>query len=383
MKHVYLDNAATTPLHPQVKQAMSEAMDYFANPSSLHHLGAEVEKMLSHARAQVAGLLHASPGEIIFTSGGTEANNLAIRGSLARRERRGRLITTSIEHPSVLEVFRRLEMEGWDVQRIPVNSQGQIELGVLEAALQQQVALVSTMAVNNETGVRQPLAEVASMVKALQPQALLHIDGVQAPGKIDLDPARWGADLVSLSAHKIHGPKGVGALYVAHRDLLLPLWEGGGQEGGLRSGTENVMGIVGFGQAAGLVQENFSQALQQVTAMRSRFVAGLEDLPCKIISSPQDVPHIIAVSFPGFRGEILLQALSGYGVYVSTGAACSGKKGNLSHVADALGLDKELSTGLLRFSFSAFNTIEEIEYALARIKQVLDELAFVRGRRGR
>lgn len=378
-----MDNAATTPLHPQVKQAMTEAMDYYANPSSLHHLGAEVEKMVSRARTQVAGLLHARSGDILFTSGGTEANNLAIKGSLSRRGRPERLVTSSIEHPSVLEVFRRLEKEGWDVYRLPVDSQGQLELKALEAAMQLPVALVSIMAVNNEIGSRQPLAEAVNLVKTLQPQALVHIDGVQAPGKIDLDAARLGADFISLSAHKIHGPKGVGALYVARGDLLSPLWEGGGQERGLRSGTENVLGIVGFGQAASLVRENYSSALQQVTALRHRFLIGLQDLPCEIISPPQGVPHIVAVSFPGFRGEILLQALSGYGVYVSTGAACSGKKGNLSHVVEALGLDKETALGLLRFSFSVFNTVAEIDYALAKTRQVLDELAFVRGRRGR
>lgn len=383
MEQAYLDNAATTPLHPRVKQAIAQAMEYYANPSSLHHLGAEVEAMLGRARSQVAGVLHAPAANILFTSGGTEANNLAIKGVLARKGRKGRLITSTIEHPSVLEVFRRLELEGWDVQRIPVDSQGQIKLDALEAALREPVALASFMAVNNEIGAVQPLAEAVAMIRALQPQALIHVDGVQALGKIEFDPQGLGVDFVSISAHKIHGPKGVGALYARRKDLLLPLLEGGGQEGGLRSGTENVLGIVGFGQAASLIKENFSAGVGKVTELKERFLAGLRDLPCRVISPQSGVPHILAVSFPGFRGEVLLQALSGYGVYVSTGAACSGKKGNLSHVAEALGLDQEASTGLLRFSFSALNTGEEIDYALAKIRQVLDELAFVRGRRSR
>ncbi|MGI6364284.1 MAG: cysteine desulfurase family protein [Bacillota bacterium] len=382
MQRAYLDNAATTPLHPQVKQTIAEAMDFYANPSSLHHLGAEVEKLLGRARAQVAGLLHVSPAGIIFTSGGTEANNLAIKGVLARSRRRGRILTSAIEHPSVLEVFRRLELEGWDVRRIPVDSRGRIMLDALEAALKEPAALVSIMAVNNEIGAVQPLDEAVTLIRSLQPQALIHVDGVQAPGKIEFDAEKLGVDMVSISAHKIHGPKGVGALYARRRDLLLPLLEGGGQEGGLRSGTENVLGILGFGQAAGLIRENLSADVQRVTQLRERLVAGLQDLPCRIISPPGGVPHILAASFPGFRGEVLLQALSGYGVYVSTGAACSGKKGNLSHVAEALGLDQETRTGLLRFSLSAFNTGAEIDYALARIGEVLDELAFVRGRRG-
>ena len=190
MQRAYLDNAATTPLHPQVKQTIAEAMDFYANPSSLHHLGAEVEKLLGRARAQVAGLLHVSPAGIIFTSGGTEANNLAIKGVLARSRRRGRILTSAIEHPSVLEVFRRLELEGWDVRRIPVDSRGRIMLDALEAALKEPAALVSIMAVNNEIGAVQPLDEAVTLIES-RPQALIHVDGVQAPGKINLMPRNW------------------------------------------------------------------------------------------------------------------------------------------------------------------------------------------------
>jgi cysteine desulfurase len=383
MQQVYLDNAATTPLHPEVKDAVIEAMDLYANPSSLHRIGADAEKLVTSSRKEVAGLLNVSSGNLVFTSGGTEANNLAIKGLLARTGRKGRIITSAIEHPSVMEVMKSLDGQGWDVVTLPVDGRGRVVISAFEEALTQPTVLVSIMAVNNETGAVQPLEQIAKLVREKQPQALIHVDAVQAPGKLDFNPSRIGLDMVAVSAHKIHGPKGIGALYVARRDLLSPLLNGGGQEGALRSGTENVMGIAGFGRAAALARKHSQLWLSRVTDLRRQFTSGLVDVCCTIISPEDGAPHIIAVSFPGFRGEVLLQALSGYGVYVSTGAACSGKKGNMSHVAQALGLDEETSSGLLRFSFSALNTSEEIDFALAKIKQVLAELAFVRGRRSK
>jgi cysteine desulfurase len=383
MQQVYLDNAATTPLHPEVMAAVNEAMIHFANPSSLHHLGAEAEKMVDRARAEVAGLMNVPPANLVFTSGGTEANNLAIKGVLANSKRRGRLLTSAIEHPSVLEVYRRLAAEGWEVVKIPVDEQGQVLVAALEEALAEPVLLVSIMAVNNETGVIQPLDTLVQIVKERQPQALVHVDGVQAFGKIGFTPARLGIDFATVSAHKIHGPKGIGALYLARRDLIRPLFDGGAQEGALRSGTENVLGIVGFGRAAVLARDEFEQRLYRVKELQAQLLKGLRELPCKVVSPAEAVPHIVAAAFPGFRGEILLQALSGHGVYVSTGAACSGKKGNLSYVAKEIGLDEETRIGLLRFSLSSVNTVAEIEYALAAINQVLADLAFVRGRRSR
>lgn len=381
MQHVYLDNAATTPLHPEVIKALSTAMNQYGNPSSLHELGASAEQLVQHARKEVAGMLGVNPANIVFTSGGTEANNLAVKGFLSRGGRRGRLITSSIEHPSVFEVFRGLEAEGWDVIRIPVDNQGLLSLKALEKALQEPTLLVSIMAVNNETGSVQPIQEVVRLVRAIQPQTVIHTDAVQAPGKVSFNPMKLGVDMASVSAHKICGPKGIGALYLARRDLVKPLLNGGGQEGGLRSGTENVLSIVGFGRAAGLIGD-FQQD-EHVSMLRDLFIQGLSHIPCRIISPPGAVPHILAVAFPGFRGEILLQALSAQGVYVSTGAACSGKKGNLSHVADAMGLDEECTLGLIRFSFAGYNSIEDIHYALGKLKQVLDDLAFVRGRRSK
>ena len=383
MEQVYLDNAATTPLHPQVIAAIAAAMTQYANPSSLHSLGVEAEKMVDAARENTARLLGVSPGNLVFTSGGTEANNLAIKGFLARSQWRGRLVTSAIEHPSVLEVFKDLENQGWEVLRLPVDSRGKVRIPALEEALAKPVQLVSIMAVNNETGAVQPLNEIVGLVRSRQPRACIHVDAVQALGKISFHPAELGVDMASISAHKIHGPKGTGALYAERRDLLCPLLSGGGQEGGLRSGTENVLGIIGFGQAARQLAESLDENLAQTAKLRELFLAGLRGLPCKVISPADGVPHILAVSFPGFRGEVLLQALSAHGVYVSTGAACSGKKGQLSYVAEAMGLDRETAEGLLRFSFSALNFETEIEYALHKLSQVLDELAFVRGRRTR
>lgn len=383
MQQVYLDNAATTPLLPEVIEAVREALVHYANPSSLHAPGAEAEKTVSRARADVAALLNADPANLIFTSGGTEANNLAVKGLLARAGFRGRLITSTIEHPSVLEVFQRLETEGWDVVRIPVDAQGQVSMTALEQALDVPTVLVSIMAVNNEIGAVQPLEDIARLVKTRQPKAIMHTDAVQALGKIPFNPARLGVDMASFSAHKIHGPKGIGALYLAKRDLIQPLLDGGGQEGGLRSGTENVPGIAGFGMAARVAKAQLEDRMQLAAGLRAHFLEGLNRLSCRVVSPDSGVPHIIAAAFPGYRGEVLLQALSGEGIYVSTGAACSGRKGNLSHVAKAIGLDEQCSTGLLRFSFSAMITVAEIDYTLGKIEQVLDELAFVRGRRTR
>lgn len=382
MQVAYLDNASTTPAHPQVVAAITQTLTKYGNPSSLHHLGVEAEGIISVAREKVAAMLGVAPSRLTFTSGGTEANNLAIKGLLHKGNRRGKIITSAIEHPSVLEVVRSLALEGWDVEYIPVDSRGVIDLGQLEHALNEDVRLVSIMAVNNEIGSVQPLQEISALVRKNSPQAMIHTDAVQAPGKVSLDPEKLGLDLVTVSAHKLNGPKGVGALYIGRKNLLSPILDGGGQEGGLRSGTENVIGIVGFGAAAQLVQENFQQWHCHVTSLRDRFRQGLKNIPCHV-AIENGVPHILGVSFPGFRGEVLLQALSGYQVYVSTGAACAGKKGNMSHVAEAIGLGEAEITGMLRFSFAPQNTEAEIDYALDKIRQVLDELAFVRGRRSR
>lgn len=382
MDQAYLDNAATTPLHPNVIAAMTTAFSQYGNPSSLHDLGILAEKKMKQARDQLAGLLKVSSSNIVFTSSGTEANNLALKGALARTRRRGRLVTSSIEHPSVLAVFKELESQGWEVLRLPVDAQGQVRLSALKEAFAQPVQLVSLIAVNNETGVIQLLAEIVRLIRACQPDVIIHTDAVQAVGKMPFYPAQLGVNSASISSHKIFGPKGMGALYVDKRATLSPLIHGGGQEQGLRSGTENIPGIIGFGQAAIEVAGHLRASNEKVSLLRQQFIEGLASLPCQVISPPAGVPHILAVSFPGFKGEVLLHALSARGIYVSTGAACSGKKGQFSYVAQALGLDTETGEGLLRFSFSPFNTEREIDYTLHSLQEIVAELAFVRGRRG-
>ncbi|MTI96859.1 MAG: cysteine desulfurase [Firmicutes bacterium] len=379
MQKVYLDNAATTFLHPDVIAAMQTVLETVpGNPSSLHQLGVEAEQVVNKARAQVAKLLAVRPEELYFTSGGTEANNLAIKGVLHSRS--GQIVTTTIEHPSVREVVRALAARGRNVVTLPVNRQGEPDLALLDAALKEPTALISVMAVNNETGQMLPVEEIAKIVREKSPKTLIHVDAVQAPAKLLQAPGKLDIDMFSVSAHKIHGPKGVGALWVRRRDWLEPLFHGGGQEGSLRSGTENVSGIAGFGAAGKLAANNARDWVAVVERLRQRFVQGLEKLPCRLLFQGDCVPHIVAVAFPGFQAEILLQALSARGVYVSAGAACSGKKGNLSHVSQALGLTDTEARGVLRFSFSAFNTETQIDYALTSLENILDELAFVRGR---
>lgn len=380
MDQIYLDNAATTPLHPQVRKTIAAALEeYFANPSSLHSLGLAVEEQLDKARSEVADLLAVDSNRIFFTSGGTEANNLAIQGSNIR----GRLLVSAVEHPSVREVFRHLEQQGHDVRWLAVDNRGVVDLNGLEHALDKPVQFVSVMAVNNETGSIQPLEQICRLVRAQSPDAIIHVDAVQALGKVAFAPETLGADLVSISSHKIHGPKGVGALYVSRPRLLHPLFMGGGQEGNLRSGTENTVGIIGFGAAAAVWHKQREQWQQGLAEMRARFVAGLTRLGAQIISPPDGSSHILAASFPGHRGQVLLQALSERGVFVSTGAACSGKKGNLSYVAEAMALGDEVIRGMLRFSFSPLNTGDELDRALVALAEVLQELAFIRGRRSR
>lgn len=382
MEQCYLDNAATTKVHPKVIAAMTAALDQYANPSSLHEPGAAAEQMIVGAREEVARLLAVKPDNLIFTSGGTEANNLAIMGFLAHSPQRGRLVTTAVEHPSVREVFAELANKGRDVVYLPVDRGGQVELAALAAALTEPVQLVSIMTVNNEIGTIQPLAEAVRLIRATQPRTCIHTDAVQALAKVDFAPAELGVNLVSVSAHKIHGPKGIGALYVDKQEMLSPLFRGGGQEGGLRSGTENVPGIVGFGCAARELRLNLAENIGALTRLRRQLISGLAALPCRVISPAAGAPHIVAAVFPGYKGEILVHALSARGVYVATGAACSGKRGKAGYVARAIGLESEWET-MLRFSLSPFGSEAEIEYALNSLAAVLAELAFTRGRRGR
>lgn len=380
---VYLDNSATTAMSPEVIEAMLPYFsDEMGNAQSVHSFGQRSKAALEKARRQVAELLNASPTEIVFLSGGTEADNFAIRGiAEAHRDHGNHIITTQIEHPAVLSTCEALEKTGFRVTYLPVSRDGLVNVSDMRDAISEDTTLISVMLANNETGTIQPIEEIAKIVAEARATGLrhlyLHTDAVQAVGKIPVDVERSGADLLSLSAHKIHGPKGVGALFVRKGTRLSKLLHGGHHERDRRAGTENVPGIVGLGRAAetALVQLN-----ERMTRMRE-----LRDyLERRVMSLVSDVrvngdrgrrvPNISNLSFEGVDGESLLIALDLKGIAVSTGSACASGSLEPSHVLQALGLSREEVRGSLRFSLSAYTTREEIDYAVSVLSETVARL---------
>lgn len=383
---VYLDNSATTPVRPEVAAAVETALTHtFGNPSAAHALGVEAEKAVRRAREQVAEVLRVSPEEIIFTSGGTEANNLALKGLARALRRRGRhLITTAVEHPSVLNACRQLEEEDFEVTYLPVSREGLVDPQEVVRALRPDTVLVSVMHVNNEVGAIQPVEEIGRLL-AKQPRKIyFHVDAVQSFGRLPVLPEAWNVDLLTVSAHKIHGPKGVGALYVRKGTRLVPLMGGGDQERGLRPGTENVPGIAGFGVAAELAFREASTAVERMAALRRRLWEGIRArLPQARYNGPPPeaaAPHILNVSF-GVPAEILLHSLEGAGIYVSSGAACHSRRPDPSHVLQAMGLAEEDLRSAIRFSLSSLTTEEEIDYTIAKLAELVPELSRIQRRR--
>lgn len=368
---VYLDNSATTRQYDQVTESMTKVMkDYYGNPSSLHTLGYEAEKLVKKARKSIAQSLGASDDEIIFTSCGTESDNTALYGIAHSRRRQGnKIITSKVEHPAVLEACKVLEKEGFHVEYIGVDKKCRLDMDALKRAIDDDTILVSIMSVNNETGTIMPIEEIAGMKK----NAILHTDAVQGYGKVDLKNCR--ADMISVSAHKIHGPKGMGALYVKKGINLPPYMTGGGQERGYRSGTENVPGIVGFGRAVELAFGDFKGRVNSMSASRKYLLDGISsNIKDVIVNSPEDgAASVLNISFLGTRGEVLLHTLEQDGIFVSTGSACSSnKKGKgQSHVLGAMGLKPKEIEGAIRFSFSEFNTIEEMDYVLDKVEKAV------------
>lgn len=363
---VYLDNSATTRQYDEVTRQMKEAMDdFYGNPSSLHSLGLASEKKVRAARQNLASALGVKEEEIIFTSGGTESDNMALYGIAQAKKREGKkIITSKVEHPAVLEACKVLEKEGFDVVYVGVDNQCRLDMEELKAAIDEQTILISIMAVNNETGTIMPTADIARR----KGNAVFHTDAVQAFGKVDLKGL--GADLITVSAHKIHGPKGIGALYVKKGTKLPALMVGGGQERHLRSGTENVPGIIGFGAACQAAMEEFDARVQKMATVRNYLLDGICDQISDIkVNSPEDgVASVLNISFLGTRGEVLLHTLEQDQIFVSTGSACSSNKKGGSHVLAAMGLtDKEIE-GAIRFSFNEFNTIEEMDYVVEKVK---------------
>ena len=385
---VYLDNSATTRQYDQVTDAMAGAMRYaYGNPSSLHSLGVEAEKMVRTARKSLAASLGCSEEEVIFTSCGTEADNTVIMGTASSRKRAGKkIITTAVEHPAVLEPARRLESMGYQVEYIGVDKNCRLDMDHLKAAISEDTILISVMGVNNEAGTIMPLSEIARIKdgynKAHGTQIWLHSDAVQAMGKISINVKKtWqGVDMISVSGHKIHGPKGMGALYVRKGLNLEPFMIGGGQEKHMRSGTENTPGIVGFGAACDLAMSGFDERVRKMSEARKYLLDGIKaEIKDVLINSPEEAgseaglccPSVLNVSFLGTRGEVILHTLEQDGIYVSTGSACSSNKKGRSHVLAAMGLkDKEIEDAI-RFSFSEFNTQAEMEYTLEKVKQAV------------
>ena len=380
MPEIYLDNSATTrPLEAVIELMQQIFRSAYGNPSSLHAKGVVAERLLNEARARLASLLNSREDEIIFTSGGTESNNQAIKGAALRHRRRGNhIITTAIEHPSVLNSCRYLESLGFKVTYLPVDSAGYIDLGELQRLVGEQTVLVTLAHVNSEIGTIQPLREIGAIIKERNPATLFHVDGVQSFGKLPVDLAQWQADLFSFSSHKIHGPKGVGALWVQRKTLLQPLLHGGDQEGTLRPGTENVPGIAGFGLAAVMAAENMAASAAAVRELKQLLYRELVQAGLEVeLNGPplaEGSPYIINLSFRGVMAETLLHALEGEGVFASSGSACHSRRPEPSHVLQAIGVKQEGLTGALRFSFSRFNTTAEVAAASAVTAKAVREL---------
>ena len=377
---VYLDNSATTRPRDEVIEKMNYMLsDCYGNPSSLHRLGFEAEKKVEEARKVIADFLEVKSDEIYFTSGGTESNNLAVQGLVNKHKRLGNhIITTRIEHSSVLNIMKYYEGKGFQITYLNVDESGFIDLDEFKDCLNDSTILVSIMLVNNEIGTIEPITKVREIMKERQSKAFLHIDGIQAFGKIPLDLARWNVDTFSFSSHKVYGPKGVGGLYVKKDVLLEPIVFGGNQEEGLRSGTENVPGIVGMGKAIEMLNTNFVSESKYVLKLKKYFIERvIKEVPNIKINSLIDdrfSPYIVNISFLDIRGEVLLHYLEDKGIYVSTASACSSHGKGKSHVLQAIGLkDKEIG-GTIRFSFSYSNTLEEIDYVVDELKKSVDEI---------
>lgn len=378
---LYFDHAATTPPYEEVTQTVAEVMGrHYGNPSSLHQLGETSGKLLSKAREVCAAALQVKPGEIIFTAGATESNNTAIKGTAVQYINRGKhIITTLTEHASVFESCKQLEKLGWEVTYLPVDEDGKVSSQQVLAAVCQETVLVSIMHVNNETGTIQPIPEIGKALKKHAPRVLFHVDGVQGFGKVPLSIKESGIDLYSLSAHKIRGPKGVGLLFVREGLKLAPLLAGGGQEGGLRSGTENVPYIVAFAKAMRMAREGLDERSSKFSRLREKLILGIKAMPELSINSPVDgAPHIVQFSYPGMKAEAFLHILEEKGFFVSTRSACSSKRSEPSRVLLALGKSREEASSGIRISFGEEHTDKDIDALLNALGDAVRRLQRLR-----
>lgn len=375
---IYIDNAATTQIHADVLDAMLPYLkEQYGNPSSLHRYGRLAHKAIEKARRQIASLINADPSEILLTSGGTESNNTALCG-IAQKNHNSQLITSSIEHDAILEPCRKLEKNGFNVTYLPVDNYGLVDVSLLKSTLSDNTCLVSIMFGNNEVGTIQPIAEIARMCN-LQ-NIPFHTDAIQAIGKVHIDVKKLGVDLLSISSHKIHGPKGVGALYVRKGLVINPFILGGGQEHGLRSGTENVANIVGFGMACELAATHLPENISHMKELRDYLIARiLKEIPCISLNGHAEnrLPNNAHFTFLGVSGEDLIIKLDEHGIAASTGSACSVHTQKASHVLQAMGFSHEQITGSLRLTVGLFNTKQEIDEIVNALKKISSELRSV------
>jgi len=381
---IYLDNSATTKPYKEVIEKMVYALSTdYANPSSLHKKGIEVEKNIKEIRRNIARTLGVKDKEIYFTSGGTESNNAIIRGVVAlNKKRKNHIISTVIEHPSVLNTLKDLEEEGFEVTYLNVDKYGKINLEELKQSIKPTTCLVTIMHVNNEVGSIQPIQEIGKYLKTLNDKVYFHVDAVQSYSKINFKPSRYNIDFMSVSGHKLHGPKGIGFMYIRENNRIKPMLTGGGQEIGIRSGTENTPGIYGLGEAINIINQNLDEKIEKIAnlknLLKNEIVKNIDNIK---INSPEDgVCHILNISFRGVKGEVLLHYLEQKKVYVSTGSACSSKKKG-SHVLNAMELTPDEIEGAIRFSLSDLNTEEEILKAAKIVRESVEDLRMIIRRR--
>ena len=375
----YFDNSATTKVLDCVKDAVVDAMCVnYGNAAAKHRKGVEAENLIREAQKAIAYTLKVQEKEILFTSGGTESNNTALIGTALANSRAGKhLITTGVEHPSIYNTMSFLEEMGFEVTYLPVDHLGHISLEDLEKAIREDTILVSVMYVNNEVGAVEPIEAISQCIKKKNPKTLFHVDAIQAYGKYKIRPKKQGIDLLSVSGHKIHAPKGVGFLYIRDGVKIRPILFGGGQQKGIRSGTENVPGCVGLGVAAREAYKDFDARIEKLYTLREHLIAGLKPLGGVTINGSEDrtnAPQIVSASFEGVRSEVLLHALEDKGVYVSSGSACSSNHPGISGTLKGIGVKKELLDSTIRFSLGDLNTEEEVDYAIGVLGELLPVL---------
>lgn len=378
----YLDNASTTRPLERVREIMKETLDAcYGNPSSMHNKGFEAEKYIKKAKEIVASSLKAEEKEIIFTSGGTESNNMALIGGAVANKRQGKhIITTKIEHASVHNPLVFLEEQGYEVTYLNVDKNGYVDLDELKQAIRNDTIIVSVMYVNNEIGTCEKIAEISKIIKEQNSKTLFHVDAIQAFGKYKIYPKKLGIDLLSISGHKLHGPKGIGVLYIRDKVKVQPIIHGGGQQNNMRSGTENVPGIAGLGVAVEEIYKEHSDKVEHLYQLKEHFIEEVKKIDGVTVNGVSDIPvretapHVVSVSFAGIRAEVLLHALEERGIYVSSGSACASNHPQLSGTLQAIGVKKELLDSTIRFSFSVTTTMEEIDYALNVLNELLPVL---------